>query len=98
MNGADTSVATKIDVTANYLPASQQFRQEFQRTDTIGTVRVAIMTFFGVADRTIGRLNYTYYLSFEGRRLDNLSQMLGDLVGNERHTAHFQLLEEIKEG
>ena len=56
------------------------------------------MKFFGVADRTVGRQTYTYYLSFEGRRLDNLTQTLSALVGNERHTAHFQLLEQIQEG
>ncbi|HYK53709.1 MAG TPA: hypothetical protein VEV38_09295 [Candidatus Eremiobacteraceae bacterium] len=90
--------SAQIEVTANYLPASQQFRQEFLRTATIGEVRTAIMAFFGVSDRTIGRQVYTYYLSFEGRRLDNLGETLAGLVGNERHTVHFQLLEEIKEG
>jgi hypothetical protein len=56
------------------------------------------MQFFQVQDRTEGRKNYTYYLSFEGRRIDDLQTTVETLVGNERHAAHFQLVEQIQEG
>jgi len=89
---------TDVEVTANYLPSPAHFRGEYQRTDTLGLVRTAIMSFFGVQDRTEGRRNYTYYVTFEGQRRDDLSSALSAIVGTERHTAHFQLVEQIQEG
>jgi hypothetical protein len=89
---------TEVEVTANYLPSPAQFRQDFQRTDVLGLVRTAIMLFFGVQDRTDGRRTYTYYLTFEGQRQDDLNSPLSGIVGTERHTAHFQLVEQIQEG
>jgi len=89
---------TQVEVIAKYLPSPDEFRQSYERTALLAPVRTAIMAFFGVQDRTVGRYAYTYYLSFEGKRQDDLNITLEVLVGNERHTAHFQLVEEIKEG
>jgi hypothetical protein len=91
-------VATQIQVTASYLPSPNQFRGDFARSTVLAEVRTSIMQFFQVQDRTEGRKNYTYYLSFEGRRIDNLQTTVDALVGNERHAAHFQLVEQIQEG
>src|SRR5260370_2708617 len=89
-------VAKQIQVTANYLPSPNQFREDFARSTVLAQVRTSIMQYFLVQDRTEGRKNYTYYLSFEGRRIDNLQTTVDALVGNERHSAHFQLLDQLQ--
>jgi hypothetical protein len=91
-------VATQIQVTANYLPSPNQFREDFARSTLLAQVRTSVMQYFQVQDRTEGRKTYSYYLSFEGRRIDDLQTTVDVLVGNERHAAHFQLVEQIQEG
>lgn len=87
-----------IEVTANYLPSPDEFRRELPGSTPMATVRSEIMAFFSVQDRTDGRKTYTYYLSFEGHRVDDLNVTLEVLVGKDRRVAHFQLLEQIQEG
>lgn len=87
-----------IEVTARYLPSPDEFRRDFPGATPMATVRSDIMVFFKVKDRSGGRKTYIYYLSFEGRRVDDLNLSLEALVGKDRRVAHFQLLEQIQEG
>jgi hypothetical protein len=102
MGQAETSAqaakeSRPVHVTVNYLPAAEPFREEFQHEAVLETVRAQAMEFFGVQDRQ-ERDTYRYYLEFEGDRLSNTSQTLGDLIGERRRGAHFNLIEEITPG
>lgn len=86
-----------VQVTVNYLPAAGPFREEYPHGAILETMRGQAMEFFGVQDRQ-ERDTYRYYLEFEGERLTDTSQTLGDLVGERRRGAHFNLIEEITPG
>ena len=87
----------EVDVTVDYLPATAAFHHEYQGTETLATVRTDAMVFFGVRDRQ-ERDKYEYFLEFEGSRVTNLSQTLGDLVGPHKRKAEFHLVEQITPG
>src|SRR5437016_2199169 len=86
---------TTVEVTANYLPSTEQYRQSFKRTQTLGDVKTGVMAFFKVSDFK-DRDTHTFHLLFEGQQRDDLGIRLDALLGNERHSAHFQLIERIQ--
>jgi hypothetical protein len=88
---------TTAEVTANFLPSPDQYRQPFQRAQTLGDVKTAVMAFFGVSDFK-DRDTHTFHLMFEGQQRDDLGTTLQALLGDERDTAHFQLVERIQAG
>ncbi len=88
---------TTVEVTANYLPSTEHYREPFQRAQTLGDVRNQVMTFFNVSDHQ-DRDKHTFHLLFEGQQRDDPGVALVTLVGDERHTAHFQLIERIQQG
>lgn len=86
-----------VHVTVNYLPAAAPYKEEHQHETVLETIRAQAMGFFGVQDRQ-ERDTYRYYLEFEGQRLANANQTLGELIGEKRRGAHFNLIEEITPG
>jgi hypothetical protein len=87
----------EVDVTVDYLPATAAFEREYPRTETLVTVRTEAMVFFGVRDRQ-ERDKYEYFLEFDGNRVTNTSQTLGDLLGPHKRKAEFHLVEQITPG
>lgn len=86
-----------VKVVVTYLPAPEPFRQVFKDEALVGTVRTEAMTFFHVSDHQ-DRDKHEFFLEFEGRRLTNMAETLGQLLGPHRHEAHFNLVEEITKG
>ena len=87
----------QVRVTVSYLPAAAPFREEYPNETVLEDIRGQAMGFFQVQDRT-ERDTYRYYLEFEGERLADTSGTLGDLIGQRRRGAHFNLIEEITPG
>ena len=87
----------EVEVTVDYLPATAAFHHEYPRTETLATVRTDAMVFFGVRDRQ-ERDRYEYFLEFDGNRITNTSQTLGDLLGPHKKQAEFHLVEQITPG
>jgi hypothetical protein len=94
---AQVKVPMKIKVTVEYLPATKPFRGEFAKTDTVGAVRAAATSFFGVADHQ-DRDKHEFFLEFDGSRLTDLEQTLESLLGPRRRVANFNLIEVITQG
>ena len=87
----------EVDVTVDYLPATAAFQHEYPRTETLATVRTDAMVFFGVRDRQ-ERDKYEYFLEFDGNRITNTSQTLGELLGPHKKKGEFHLVEQITPG
>jgi hypothetical protein len=85
----------EVEVTVDYLPATEDFKREYSRLVVAETVRTDAMSFFGVQDRTVGRDIYTYYLAHDGTRIQNTQITLEQLIGEHAHHAAFSLVEEI---
>lgn len=94
---AEAKAPTKVEVTVEYLPATKPFHQEFDQSDTIGAVRAAATSFFGVADHQ-DRDKHEFFLEFEGTKLTDLGQTLESLLGPHRKGAHLNLIEVITQG
>jgi len=88
-----------VEVTAKYLPSTETFEQDFQRTATLDEVKTAVMTFFGVKDFQ-DRDNHTFHLMYKDEQRDDLGTTLDALLGDKEHKAKvkFQLVEVIKAG
>jgi hypothetical protein len=84
----------KVDV--DYLPATDDFEQEYSSETIVETIRTDAKNFFGVQDRQ-ERDTYFYYLSFRGERVENTSVPLSQLVKKAK-AAHFSLVEQITAG
>jgi hypothetical protein len=88
----------EIEVTVDYLPATENYKQDYPRQVVLETIRTDAKTFFGVQDRTEGRDTYTYYLVHSGERIKDTPLTLEQLIGEHAHGAHFSLVEEITTG
>jgi len=88
----------EVDVNVDYLPATEDFRQDYPRAAVLETIRAGAMRFFHVEDRTVGRDTYTYYLAHHGQRIQNTQVTLGQVIGEHARHANFSLIEEITTG
>ena len=93
----ETQQSTAVEVTVDYVPAVKPFHAAFQEADSVEVVRQAAMNFFGVSDHQ-DRDTHRFWLEFDGRRLTNPAETLGDLLGEHRRGAKFLLVEEITKG
>jgi hypothetical protein len=92
-----TRTRQEIKVTVDYLPAAEDFHQDYPPGNILEAIRSDAKGFFGVQDRQ-ERDRYFYYLVHHGQRIQDTSTMLGQLIGPYPHAAHFSLVEEIIAG
>jgi len=88
--------ADKVEVTVEYLPATQPYHQKYTEETGIETVRTQAMAFFGVQDYK-DRDNHEFFLEFEKQRLPRDSRTLGQVLG-QRKGAKFNLIEQVTQG
>lgn len=88
----------EVDIKVDYLPATEDFRNDYQRQTILETIRAEAMRFFDVEDRTVGRDTYSYYLAHDGQRIHNTQVSLGQIIGEHARHATFSLIEEITTG
>jgi hypothetical protein len=86
-----------VEVTVSYLPSPNRFQRKYGDETTVGTIRTDAMAFFGVQDHK-DRDTHEFFLEFEGRRLTNIGEALGQLLGPHRREAHFNLVEQVTQG
>ncbi len=86
-----------VEVSVDYLPSPNQFRQRYKDETLIEPIRTDAMAFFGVKDFQ-DRNIHKFFLEFEGRVIENTSQTLEQLIGPHRHSAHFNLIERVTQG
>jgi hypothetical protein len=89
---------TLFKVQVHYPAAEEPFRDDFPASATVGDVRKAAMTAFGLVE---GQLpdgsTVSYPMYFEKQRLDNPSVTLGELAG-ERSNLEFRLAQQVTQG
>jgi hypothetical protein len=85
----------EVKVKVDYLPATEDFKQDYPDEATVEAVRTDAKNFFGVQDRQ-ERDTYFYYLTYKGERVEGTDIALGDLVKGK--SAHFSLVEQITAG
>lgn len=88
----------EVGVKVDYLPAAEDFRDDYQRGTVLEAIRADTMRFFHVEDRTVGRDTYRYYLAHDGQRIQNTQVTLGQVIGEQARHANFSLIEEITTG
>lgn len=88
----------EVEVTVDYLPATEDYKEQDSRQVLLETIRTDAKNFFGVQDRTEGRDTYTYFLVHNGERIQDAQTTLEQLIGVHAHGAHFSLVEEITTG
>ena len=93
----DAPARQEIKITIDYLPATQDFNQDYPPETVLETIRTDAKNFFGVQDRQ-ERDTYFYYLAHNGQRVQDTNATLGQLVGPHPHAAHFSLVEQITAG
>ena len=86
----------QVKVKVDYLPATEDFEQDYPAETIVETIRTDAKSFFGVQDRQ-ERDTYFYYLALHGERVENTNVPLTDLVKKAK-AAHFSLVEQITAG
>ena len=88
---------TTIKVTVTF-PVSKKglFKDDYSPETTIGEVREAAMSHFGVFDSVTGDTQLTYVLTHGGKRQEN-DATLGSIAGNAR-ALPFRLVKVITQG
>jgi len=86
----------EVKVTADYLPATEDFKKKYPPETVLETIRSDAKSFFHVQDRQ-ERDTYFYYLAYKGERVESTNVALGELVEH-AHAAHFSLVEQITAG
>jgi hypothetical protein len=85
-----------VKVKVDYLPATEDFKKDYEPETLVETVRTDAKNFFGVQDRQ-ERDTYFYYLTYKGERVENTNVALDDLIEKGK-SAHFSLVEQITAG
>jgi hypothetical protein len=85
-----------VKVKVDYLPATEDFKKDYQPESLVETVRTDAKNFFGVQDRQ-ERDTYFYYLTYKGERVENTNVALDELIEKGK-SAHFSLVEQITAG
>jgi hypothetical protein len=87
-----------IETITGYLPAPKPFHERYPPETQLEQVRANAMSHFGVENH-VDRDTHEFFLEFEGRRIQDYSQTLAGLLGEEEHeTAHFELVEQVTAG
>jgi hypothetical protein len=96
MAQVETKKEQQVKVKVDYLPATEDFEQDYPAETIVETIRTDAKSFFGVQDRQ-ERDTYFYYLALHGERVENTNVPLTDLVKKAK-AAHFSLVEQITAG
>lgn len=91
--GQDKKQQVKVNV--DYLPATEDYKEEYAKDTVVETVRTDAKNFFGVQDRQ-ERDTYFYYLTHKGARVEDTNVTLDELVTGK--SAHLTLVEQITAG
>lgn len=72
-----------LEVIVHYPAAKGPFEQEHaSRSETLGTLKSAVLKAFGLTEGQINASTYTYTLYHHKTPLENLSETLGQLAGH----------------
>lgn len=90
---------TLSEVTVTYVAAPKPYKQkDVPRTEPVGTLKQAVLTFFHLTEQTAPDGTVTTYTLYHGKQpLENLAQTLGDVAGS-ADALQLKLVQEIRQG
>lgn len=83
----------KLKVTVHYAPAAKPYKQDAERTETVGQLLAAVMTAFEITPDP----KYKYVLYHGSTALTDMSITLGAVAG-EKEDLQFKLSQELIQG
>jgi hypothetical protein len=93
----ETHVHT-LHVVVHYPAAKEPYKDNHaSRTETVGTLKTRVLNAFGLSEGQQDGQTFTYTLYHRKRPLENLSETLGQVAGDE-HTLELKLSQQITQG
>jgi hypothetical protein len=88
-----------LKVIVHYPAAKMPFEQDHaSRTETVGTLKSAVLTAFGLTEgQSVDGRTFTYTLFHQKTPLDNLNQTLGQ-IADDKHTLELKLSQQVTQG
>ena len=91
-------VSTKLQVVVHYPAAEEPFKDDAERSETIGQLKPRVLTAFGLVEGQTPDGNIvTYTLYHHKTPLENPNQTLGDLAGDQK-VLQLKLSQHITQG
>lgn len=88
----------KLRVVVHYSAAAEPFHEEAEREETVGQLKSRVLTAFGLTEGQTPDGNTIVYTLFDHKTpLENLSQKLGDIVGDKTEL-QLKLSQQIVQG
>ncbi len=88
----------ELKVIVNYPAAKGPFEQDHATpTETLAALKVAVLQAFGLTEGQVNGSTYTYTLFHDKTPLENLSETIGQLVGNAA-TLVLKLSQQVTQG
>lgn len=98
MSAEAATIGTRVEVIAHFVAAGAPYRHPFDISTTVGEVKAAALAFFGLSEGTQpDGSSVTYKLFYQRQELTNMSQKIGDLVGEHR-VMELKLTQQITQG
>jgi hypothetical protein len=87
-----------LKVVVKFVAATKPFENNHaSRTETVGQLKARVLTAFGLSEGQQGSQTFTYTLYHGKVPLDNLSETLGQVAGQE-HTLELKLNQQVTQG
>lgn len=87
-----------IKVIVNYPAAKRPYKQDpASPSETLATLKALVLTAFGLTEGQVDGSTYTFTLYHDKTPLENLSQTIGQLIGNAA-TLTLKLSQQVTQG
>lgn len=88
----------KLHVVVHYPAAEEPFKDEAERTETVGQLKVRVLSAFGLVEGQLPDGNIAAYTLYDHKTpLENLNQTLGEIAG-EQKVLQLKLSQQITQG
>jgi hypothetical protein len=91
-------VRTTVKVIVTYPAAKKPFEADIQRTETVGELKTAVLTAFGLTEgKSADGKTFTYTLYHQKTPLENLNETIGQVAGD-KPTVELKLSQQVTQG
>jgi len=88
----------KLHVVVHYPAAEEPFKDEAERTETVGQLKARVLSAFGLVEGQLPDGNIAAYTLYDHKTpLENLNQTLGEIAG-EQKVLQLKLSQQITQG
>lgn len=88
----------KLNVVVHYPAAEEPFKDEAERTETVGQLKARVLAAFGLVEGQLPDGNIAAYTLYHHKTpLENLNQTLGEIAG-EQKVLQLKISQQITQG